>query len=91
MTPVSRVFSQEQIKTADGTLAGVYNPATDVRSFKGVPFAAPPIGTLRWQPPTPVKPWEGVRQADKFGPRAMQRPIFSDMLFRSDGMSEDCL
>ena len=51
----------------------------------------PPVGDLRWQPPQPPKDWEGVRKADKFGPRAMQLPLFGDMVFRSDGMSEDCL
>ena len=62
-----------------------------IRSFKGIPFAQPPVDNLRWQPPQPPKNWEGIRKADKFGPRAMQRPIFGDMGFRSDGMSEDCL
>src|SRR5205807_1266214 len=55
------------------------------------PFAAPPVGDLRWKPPQPVTRWEGVRKADRFSPRAMQPPIFGDMVFRSNGMSEDCL
>ncbi len=59
--------------------------------FRGIPFAAPPLGNLRWRPPRPAAPWEGVREARRFGPRCMQRPLFSDMVFRSDGMSEDCL
>ena len=46
---------------------------------------------LRWREPQPVQNWSGVRKADKFGPRAMQLPVFGDMNFRSDGMSEDCL
>ena len=62
-----------------------------VRAFRGIPFAAPPTGDLRWKPPQPVKDWDGVRKMDRFGPRAMQRPIFGDMNFRSDGMGEDCL
>ncbi len=57
----------------------------------GIPFAAPPVGPLRWHPPQPVQPWKGVRLATRFGPRCMQLPVFSDMVFRSDGMSEDCL
>ncbi len=84
-------FEQEQVKTVNGLLEGNFNKATGVHHFKGVPFAAPPIGELRWKPPQPVKNWEGVRKADKFGPRAMQQPLFSDMVFRSNGMSEDCL
>lgn len=78
-----------QVKTEQGILEGVY--VSGIRSFKGVPFAAPPVGDLRWREPQPVKSWTGVRKADKFGPRAMQRPLFDDMQFRSDGVSEDCL
>ncbi|SDM20006.1 para-nitrobenzyl esterase [Catalinimonas alkaloidigena] len=78
-----------QVKTANGMLEGVEN--SGIREFKGVPFAAPPVGDLRWREPQPVKNWEGVRKADHFGPRAMQLPIFGDMNFRSDGVSEDCL
>src|SRR5678809_226250 len=78
-----------RIKTANGTLEGMNE--SGIKTFKGVPFAAPPVGVLRWKEPQPVKDWTGVRKADKFGPRAMQLPVFGDMSFRSDGMSEDCL
>ncbi len=78
-----------RVKTVNGILEGV--DESGVRIFKGIPFAAPPVGALRWKEPQPVKNWEGVRKADKFGPRAMQRALFGDMGFRSDGMSEDCL
>ncbi len=78
-----------QAKTANGILEGIEE--SGIRTFKGVPFAAPPVGDLRWREPQPVKNWTGVRKADKFGPRAMQRAIFGDMNFRSDGVSEDCL
>src|SRR3982751_6591704 len=76
------------VKTANGVLEGVEE--SGIISFKGIPFAAPPVGNLRWREPQPVKNWDGVRKADKFGPRAMQRAIFGDMNFRSDGVSEDC-
>jgi para-nitrobenzyl esterase len=78
-----------QVKTANGIVQGTHSSGINI--FKGVPFAAPPVGNLRWREPQPVKNWSGVRKADKFGPRAMQLPIFSDMIFRSDGVSEDCL
>jgi para-nitrobenzyl esterase len=81
----------DRVRTADGILEGTTIPGSGVRAFKGIPFAAPPVGDLRWKPPQPVKRWQVVRRADRFGPRAMQRPIFGDMNFRSDGMSEDCL
>ncbi len=79
-----------RVKTANGMVEGV-TEKSGICSYKGVPFAAPPVGELRWREPQPVKDWQGVLKADKFGPRAMQRPIFGDMNFRSNGMSEDCL
>jgi len=82
-------FAQNTVKTANGVVEGTVD--NGVRTFKGVPFAAPPVGQLRWQPPQPVKNWSGKRKADQFGPRCMQRPIFSDMVFRSNGVGEDCL
>lgn len=77
-------------QVANGSLEGV-TEASGIRSFKGIPFAAPPVGNLRWREPLAPTNWSGVRKADKFGPRAMQRPIFGDMNFRSNGVSEDCL
>jgi len=62
-----------------------------IREFRGLPFAAPPVGPLRWRAPQPVVPWTGVKDASRFGPRCMQARIFSDMEFRSPGDSEDCL
>ncbi|MBD2753570.1 carboxylesterase/lipase family protein [Spirosoma validum] len=79
-----------QAKTANGVVEGV-TEQSGIRAFKGVPFAQPPVGELRWREPQPAKNWTGVRKATKFGPRAMQRAVFGDMGFRSDGMSEDCL
>src|SRR6185503_5186961 len=84
-------LGQDLIKTANGIVEGTLEKSSGTRSFKGIPFAAPPVGDLRWQPPQPVKNWKGTRKADHFGPRCMQRPIFGDMGFRSNGMSEDCL
>lgn len=78
-----------RVQTTSGTLEGTYD--SGIRIFRGVSFAQPPVGELRWQAPQPVQPWKGVRKADSFRPRAMQRPIFGDMAFRSDGVSEDCL
>ncbi|NUQ24380.1 MAG: carboxylesterase family protein [Saprospiraceae bacterium] len=78
-----------RVQTAQGLLEGVHD--SGIRTFKGIPFAAPPVGDLRWKAPQPPANWQGVRKADAFGPRAMQAPIFSDMMFRSNGVSEDCL
>jgi para-nitrobenzyl esterase len=81
----------DRVKTADGTLEGTVNSDSSVRIFRGVPFAAAPVGTLRWQPPQPVQPWSGVRKADEFGAHCMQGQIFGDIIFRDKEMSEDCL
>jgi para-nitrobenzyl esterase len=79
-----------RVQTTNGTLEGTLE-TSGVRSFKGIPFAQPPVGTLRWREPQAPQNWQGVRQAKQFGPRAMQLPIFGDMNFRSNGVSEDCL
>ena len=81
----------DRVRTADGAVEGAGAAASGVRAFKGIPFAQPPTGALRWREPRPAKSWAGARPAAKFGPRCMQAPIFGDMGFRSDGMSEDCL
>jgi para-nitrobenzyl esterase len=84
-------FAADRVKTANGVLEGTGPQASGVREFKGIPFAEPPLGNLRWAPPAPVKSWTGVRQAKQFGPRCMQQALFGDMGFRSNGMSENCL
>ena len=84
-------FGQTRVKTANGVVEGTVDKTTGVRTFKGVPFAAPPVGKLRWQPPQAIQNWNGTLKAEQFGPRCMQRSIYSDMVFRSNGMSEDCL
>ncbi|MGA9778223.1 MAG: carboxylesterase/lipase family protein [Limisphaerales bacterium] len=80
-----------QVRTANGVLEGVISADGMVRTFKGIPYAAPPVGPLRWKPPQPAPPWIGVRKAIDYGPRPMQGRIFSDMIFRDNGPSEDCL
>lgn len=59
------------VKVDSGQLQGV--EADGVISFKGIPFAAPPVGELRWRPPQPTPKWTGVRQAAEFGRNCMQR------------------
>lgn len=79
-----------QVKTVNGLVEGV-REKTGIRSFRGIPFAAPPIGDLRWKEPQPVKNWQGVLKAHDFGPKPMQTAVFGDMNSRSKTMSEDCL
>jgi para-nitrobenzyl esterase len=79
----------DQVKIESGLLEGTTEAG--IRIFKGIPYAAPPVGDLRWKAPQPVAAWEGVRKADQFGARSMQGRIFDDMIFRDSGPSEDCL
>ena len=83
--------TQVQQRYADGVVEGVVSADGLVRTFKGIPYAAPPVGPLRWKPPQPVVPWTGVRQAVDFAPRAMQWRVYDDMVFHDAGPSEDCL
>ncbi|HET7695501.1 MAG TPA: carboxylesterase family protein [Vicinamibacterales bacterium] len=80
----------DRVTTAAGPIEGA-GAVDGVRSFKGIPFAAPPVGRLRWQAPQPVPQWKEVRPAKAFGNQCMQRRLFGDMVFRAAGMSEDCL
>jgi para-nitrobenzyl esterase len=85
-------FAADRVKIANGVLESTASPKEGVRSFKGIPFGKPPVGDLRWREPQPAQNWSGVRNADQFGARCMQRTgAGSDYWFRSNGMSEDCL
>ena len=79
------------VQVATGMLSGIHDAKAGLDEFKGIPYAAPPVGALRWKPPQAAAAWSGVHVADRFGPRCMQRPLYGDMVFRSNGMSEDCL
>ena len=80
-----------QVKTINGIVEGTSNPATGIASFKGIPFAQPPVGDLRWKEPQPPGNWTGIRKADHFSHMPVQKRVYSDMIFRADTMSEDCL
>ena len=62
----------EPVRIDTGLISGTTTSNDDVRVFKGIPFAAPPVGDLRWRPPQPAAHWEGVRKADQFGAVCMQ-------------------
>src|SRR6187401_2904561 len=65
------------VKTDAGPVTGVI--AGDVAAYKGIPFAAPPVGDLRWKAPQPPAPWQGVRKTVAFGPGCIQGPILGQM------------
>lgn len=83
--------AKDQVKIETGILEGTTNSDHSVRIFKGVPFAAPPVGELRWKAPQAAPKWTGVRQADKFGSACLQTDVFGDIYFRDHQPSEDCL
>ena len=86
------VSAHAQVREADvtgGKVVGVV--AKGVVSFKGIPFAAPPTGGLRWKAPQPVKPWTGVKTASKFAPACVQDPMFPQLFMAPPELSEDCL
>jgi para-nitrobenzyl esterase len=80
-----------EIKTANGTVNGTLGADGTIRIYRGIPFAAPPVGDLRWREPQPAKDWTGVRDGSEFAYRCMQTQIFPDMVFRDKGINEDCL
>jgi para-nitrobenzyl esterase len=91
-------ISVNAVSTINGFLSGIYNADKTVMIFKGIPFAAPPVGELRWKEPQPVKSWEGIRKAENFGPNAVQsKPIafgvYTDefLIPKGSEISEDCL
>jgi len=94
-TPASRALAQAAlgaiVKAPAGQLQGMNEG--NLRVFEGVPYAEPPIGELRWKPPVPLPPWQGVRQATAFGPACFQpsNSFVSVYVGEPLPMSEDCL
>src|SRR5262245_48519215 len=79
------------VKVDGGQIAGT--SADGVRVFKGIPFAAPPVGELRWKAPQPIVPWSGVKNADTFGSQCMQAPYPDGSPYAAPPAptGEDCL
>ena len=84
----------EPVQVEGGLVSGTPGWGWGVREFRGIPFAAPPLGELRWQPPQPVVPWEGVLAADHFAAACTQEPTPTSSYNWHRGFvnfSEDCL
>jgi len=79
------------VKTAQGKVLGKTINDGKVQAFLGLPYAAPPVGDLRWRVPQPPVKWKGVRDATRFGAHCAQKPLFVDTTFADSGPSEDCL
>ncbi len=85
---------QEPIRVEGGLVNGTPGWGWNVREFRGIPYAAPPVGNLRWRPPQPVIGWRGVRAADRFAPACIQAQRDRSQRDWNEGMlrtSEDCL
>jgi para-nitrobenzyl esterase len=85
------------VQVETGFIAGYFNERTGVCAFKGIPFAAPPVGDLRWKAPQPAIPWKGTRSCLVFGPSPMQpKPVSflfigPEFVVPRQPVSEDCL
>jgi para-nitrobenzyl esterase len=79
------------VKTAQGKVHGKTINEGKVRAFLGLPYAAAPVGDLRWKAPAAPAKWKGKREATRYGARCMQGNVFPDMVFQDNGPSEDCL
>lgn len=79
------------VKTAQGKVHGKTINNGKVNAWLGLPYAAPPIGDLRWKAPEPPAKWHGVRDAANFGAHCAQNRVYADMVFQDNGGSEDCL
>jgi para-nitrobenzyl esterase len=84
------------VKISGGSVQGTTGRNPSITVFKGIPYAAPPVGDLRWRAPQPVVPWNGVRIADKFGNSCIQKVVYErkpwtwEFMSHND-ISEDCL
>lgn len=79
-----------QVKVTGGVIEGIA-AKNGIQCFKGIPFAAPPVGSLRWKFPQPVVPWEGIRSAKAFGHSAEQGRVAAVAMGVAGGLDEDCL
>lgn len=79
------------VKVEQGEVHGKLINDGKVRAFLGLPYAAPPVGNLRWKAPQPALKWKGIRDATVYGAHCPQNFVYDDVLFQDNGPSEDCL
>jgi len=89
--PSSGTAASQSRVTVDGGILEGRVDTSGVLVFKGIPYAAPPVGDLRWRPPQPAQRWNGVRSADRLGHNCMQARPYDDIDPYAAGISEDCL
>src|SRR5271166_5819788 len=83
----------DPVRTQSGLVSGAPGKDPGVRVYKGIPYAAPPVGDLRWKAPKAPASWTGIRDATQFSPICMQQPYPQTSIYYSPlgAMSEDCL
>ena len=92
-----RAALHKPVQTTRGMLQGIPGKDASVTVFRGVPYAAPPIGNLRWRAPQAAHSWAGIRHADRFGNICVQNPLKPGSFYQvefyesPEPMSEDCL
>ena len=79
------------VKTKTGKVQGKAINGGKVHAWLGLPYAAPPVGDLRWKAPQPAAKWSAERDATQYAPHCAQNHVFDDMVFQDKGPSEDCL
>src|SRR3954469_21199739 len=84
-------YAPPRVTIDTGTLEGAVDSSTGVSVFRGIPYAAPPVGALRWRPPQAAARWNGVRSATQLGHNCVQHQPYSDIDPFAAGVSEDCL
>ncbi len=87
---------QQPVKVKSGLISGDISGSSSIAVFKGIPYAAPPVGDLRWRAPRPVAPWQGIRKTDQFSASCVQNIVTErkpwTFEFMTHGeISEDCL
>ena len=89
--PAAVTPSAPRVTLGAGTLEGRVDPASGAMVFEGIPYAAPPVGNLRWRAPQPAPAWQGVRPAKQLAHNCMQHQPYGDINPFAAGVSEDCL
>jgi para-nitrobenzyl esterase len=93
----NKPVTTEKITIGSGAISGISGKDPMVKIFRGIPYATPPLGSLRWKAPQPVQPWTGIRKCDVFPPSAMQaKPVpfamwSKEFMAPVEPLSEDCL
>ncbi len=93
VAPAAVSATPDSVRVQQGLLSGTTGKNPDVRVYKGIPYAAPPVGDLRWKPPQPPASWQGVRDAKEFSSACWQTPYPAGSIYHAKlpPMSEDCL